>query len=87
MVLFQVPTGVIIGPGVELRLGKAAARKIPYTTCDNGRCMAALPVDGVLVRDMMAAANAEVVIEAINGQKLQFNIPMKGIDKAYSALQ
>jgi invasion protein IalB len=87
IILLQTPTGVILGPGVELRLGKAAARKIPYRTCDNGRCTATLPVDGALVRDMMGTANAEIAIEAINGQKLQFTIPMKGFDKAYAALQ
>ena len=85
--VLQTPTGVMIGPGVELRLEKAQPRKVPYTACDNGRCTATMTVDSNLVRDMMAAANAEIVIQAVNGSKLQFNIPLKGFDKAYPALR
>ena len=85
--VFQTPTGVMIGPGVELRLEKAQPRKVPFTACDNGQCSATMPIDSSLVGDMMAAKNAEVVIQATNGSNLQFNLPLKGFDKAYAALR
>ena len=84
--VLQVPTGVMIGPGVELRLEKAQPRKIAYTACDNSRCTASVSADAALVRDMTAAATAEVTIQATNGNNLRFNVPIKGFDKAYAAL-
>lgn len=84
--VLQTPTGVLIAPGVEVRLGKAAVRKAAYAMCDNGRCTATLPVDAALVRDINAAGEAEVVIHAANGQNVQFKFPLKGFDRAYAEL-
>jgi invasion protein IalB len=84
--VLQTPTGVSIAPGVEVKLGKAAARKVPFTTCDNGRCTATLAMDRNLVRDMTATAEAEIVIYAPNGAGVQFKFPLKGFEKAYAQL-
>jgi invasion protein IalB len=84
--VLQTPTGVSIAPGVELKLGKAAARKVPFTTCDNGHCTATLAMDRDLVRDMTMTAEAEIVIYAPNGSGVQFKFPLKGFEKAYAQL-
>jgi invasion protein IalB len=84
--LLQTPTGVSIAPGVEVKLGKAAPRKVPFTMCDNGRCTATLAMDRNLVRDMTAASEAEVVIYAPNGAGVQFKFALKGFEKAYAQL-
>jgi invasion protein IalB len=86
MSVLQTPTGVSIPAGVDFRLGKAAARKVPFATCESGRCTATLPVDANLVRDASAAADAEVVIHAPNGAGVQFSFPLKGFAKAYAEL-
>jgi hypothetical protein len=36
---------------------------------------------------MIATGEAEVGIEAANGQKLQFKVPMKGFKEAYGVLR
>ena len=84
--VLQTPTGVLIAPGAELRLGKAAPRKLAYTMCDNGRCTVTSPVDNTLVRDITAAGEAEVVIQAANGSNVQFKFPLKGFDRAYAEI-
>jgi invasion protein IalB len=84
--VFQVPTGVSIAPGVELRLGRAAVRKIPFVSCEPQRCTASTPVDNNLVRDISAASTADVLIYAPNGAGVKFNFPLKGFDKAYAEL-
>jgi invasion protein IalB len=92
-VILQTPTGVAIAPGVELRFGtesdikagKAAVRHATYTVCEANRCLATLPVDATLLKDMAAAQAAEVGVHSSQGTMVQFNIPMKGFDKAYPA--
>jgi invasion protein IalB len=84
--VMQTPTGVLIGPGVELRVGKSPARKIPFTSCETGRCVASMTMDANLLRDLTTSSTAEAVIQGSQGNTVQFNIQMKGFDKAYAAL-
>jgi len=84
--IMQTPTGVNIPPGVELRVGKVPPRKIPFASCDTGRCIATLPMDTALLREMTTVPNAEAVIQGSQGNTVQFNIQMKGFDKAYAVM-
>lgn len=84
--ILQTPTGVAIPPGVELRVGNAAPRKIPFASCETGRCVAALTMDAALLRELAAAPAAEAVIEGSRGNSVRFTIQMKGFDKAYAVL-
>jgi invasion protein IalB len=84
--VMQTPTGVIITPGVELRIGKSPARKLPFTSCDAGRCVATTLMDNNLLRDIAAAPTAEAIIQGSQGNTVQFNIQLKGFDKAYAVL-
>jgi invasion protein IalB len=82
----QTPTGVYIAPGVELRVGKAPPRKIAFTSCDTGGCVAPLLMDANTLREMVTAPTAEAIIQGTGGNTVQFNVQLKGIDKAYAAL-
>jgi invasion protein IalB len=84
--IMQTPTGVVIPPGVELRVGKFPAQKIPFASCDPGRCIATATVDANLVREMTTSPTAEAVIQGSQGNTVQFNIQMKGFDQAYAVL-
>jgi invasion protein IalB len=84
--ILQTPTGVVIPPGVELRVGKLPPQKIPFESCDPGRCIATAPVDTNLVREMTTSPTAEAAIQGSQGNTVQFNIQMKGFDRAYAAL-
>ena len=83
----QTPTGVSISPGVELQLEKAGKRKLNFDTSDNGRCTASTTKDNTKIREVSAAPSAQVSITAINGSTVQFNLPIKGFDKAYAQLR
>jgi invasion protein IalB len=78
--------GVLIAPGVALRLGKTE-RKLPFTSCFPTHCAASMPVDGKFVKDIGAASEAEVVIQAPNGRAVKFKFPIQGFAKAYAALR
>jgi invasion protein IalB len=81
----QTLPGVLIAPGIELKLGKAGSRKLPFVSCEPNRCTATLPADEGFVKDASAAETAEAVVYGTNGRGVQFGIPLKGIDKAFAA--
>ena len=85
--LLQTPTGVSIPSGVELQPEKAGKRKLSYESCEPARCTSTLPIDAALLRELSTAPTAQVVIFAVNGQSVQFNIPIKGFDKASAHLR
>jgi invasion protein IalB len=87
MAVLQTPTGVVIAPGIELKIGKLAPQKIPFASCEPGRCIATLPVDSNLLREMTTSPSAEATIQGSQGNTVQFNIQMKGFDRAYAALK
>ncbi len=84
--IMQTPTGVNIPPGIELRVGKVPPHKIPFASCDTGRCVATSPMDANLLKEMTTVPTAEAIIQGSQGNTVQFNIQMKGFDKAYAAL-
>lgn len=82
----QTPTGVAIAPGVEIELDKKAKRKLAFESCEAGHCIAKSAMDNAFIQDLSAAQSAQIAIHATNGQTLQFDIPVKGFDKAYAQL-
>jgi invasion protein IalB len=71
---------------VELRVGKLPSQKIPFASCDPGRCIATTTLDANLLREMTTSPTAEAVIQSSQGNAVQFNIQMKGFDRAYAVL-
>jgi len=84
--VMQTPTGVVIPLGVELRVGKLPSQKIPFASCDTGRCIATTTLDANLLREMTISPTAEAVIQGSQGNTVQFNIQLKGFDRAYAIL-
>jgi invasion protein IalB len=82
----QTPTGVAITPGVELRIAKTSFRKIPFIACDTSGCLASSPVDASMMRDMTASPTIEAVIQGRQGNIVEYNIEMKGFEKAMAVL-
>ena len=87
VMMIQTPTGVLIAPGVELKLDKAAKRTIPFESCDTGSCTTSQVIDNNLMRDMSAATSVQVTVQAVNGNAINFNFPVKGTDKALTHLR
>jgi invasion protein IalB len=85
--VIQTPTGVTIAPGVELKVGKLPVQKIPFASCEPGRCVATMTVDTNLAKEMSTSPTAEAIIQGSQGNTVQFNIQLKGFDRAYMALK
>ena len=84
--VFSVPSGVLIQPGVEVKIGDKETRKLVYSLCQPDHCESILPLDDVMVKGLSAASTAEVTIIAVNGASAKFTINMKGFAQAIADL-
>lgn len=85
--VLRFPSGVLIAPGVELKLTPKDVRKIPFTACEPSRCEAAIVMDDAFVRDGAAAQTAEATIYASDGRGVKFTINMKGFQQALANIR
>ncbi|MFT0891704.1 invasion associated locus B family protein [Pseudochelatococcus sp. G4_1912] len=76
--VMQTPTGVQLAPGVILKVGKGADRKLTYATCSPRQCDATAPFDAAFLKDVNAAEEATAVITLIDGRAAEFKFPLKG---------
>jgi invasion protein IalB len=86
----QIDVGVLIAKGVMLKLGDGRPRQINYVDCNPQRCEATMPMDDVVIREMIAAANgpATITFWKTDGSDITMNIQsIKGIDKAIAAVR
>ena len=84
--VMQTPTGVQIPKGVELKLGNGPVRTLPFTACGPQQCEASMALDDAMVRDAMASSEVVITIFAVDGRGVNFNVPIKGIDKVFAAM-
>jgi invasion protein IalB len=85
--IFQVPTGVLVQPAVEVKMLAKDVRKVPYTLCNQVKCEAAIAMDDSFVKDLTFASTADVAIQAADGRTLTFNINTKGFDKVLAEIR
>jgi invasion protein IalB len=84
----QIPTGVLIQKGVELKIGNGKAHVMNYNACTTQNCEASVTMDDAFNKELIAGQSAPVTatIYAVNGQAVNFNFPIKGIDKAIGSI-
>ncbi|WP_342362962.1 invasion associated locus B family protein [Terrarubrum flagellatum] len=85
--VLRFPPGLLLAPGVELKLSGKEPRKLPFTTCEPNRCDAATLMDDALIREIAATEQAEATIYASDGRGLKFTIQPKGFQQALAALR
>jgi invasion protein IalB len=86
----QVDIGVLVGKGVELKLGDGKPRKINIVACNPRLCESTMPLDDATIKEAIAAANgaAAITFWKADGTAFTINIAsIKGIDKAIAALR
>jgi invasion protein IalB len=82
----QTPTGVLITPGIDLKIGRAV-KKVAFTRCDAQRCESTFPLDDGASKDLAAADVVELSIRGGQNNPVTFNIPVKGYERALQALR
>ncbi|MFD2248755.1 invasion protein IalB [Pseudochelatococcus lubricantis] len=76
--VIQTPTGVQIGAGVALKVGKAAERKLAYAACSPRQCDATTSADAGFLKDVTASDEATATITLIDGRTAEFKFSLKG---------
>lgn len=84
--LLETPTGVQLSSGIEIKLGNAPARRIPYLNCLPARCTAVTAMDAAFVKDMIATNQANIKITVANGKNLDLGVPLVGFSEALAAV-
>ncbi len=79
-----VRSAILVGNGVELKFGNAAARRLNYVSCGPQQCVAEGPIDDAFVREALANSKATITVYTPAGA-VPYDLEIKGIDKAISA--
>ena len=84
----QIPTGVLVQKGVELKVGNGKVHTLSYNACTAQNCEASITMDDAFNKELIAGQTAEVTatIYAVSGQAINFKFPIKGIDKAIGSI-
>ena len=85
--VMHVPTGVLIDPGIQLKIGKSAPRKINFHACAQMECTAEFPINEKLVKEIAANASVEASIVAVSGATVNFQIRPNRIDMVFEQIQ
>jgi invasion protein IalB len=84
--VLSLPSGVLIQPGVEIKIGDKETRKLVYSLCAPDHCETVLPLDEVMVKGLSAASTTDVTIYLVNGASAKFTVNMKGFAQALADL-
>jgi invasion protein IalB len=83
--IFTVPLGLALQPGMGLILGKDPVRTFGYRTCNNVGCIAVLPLDDKTVTAMNTAPDGKVLFAGLDGKPIAVPLSLKGYADAAHA--
>jgi invasion protein IalB len=75
---------ILVGNGVELKFGNAAARRLNYVSCGPQQCAAEAAIDDAFVKEALANSQATITVYSAAGT-VPYELNIKGIDKAISS--
>lgn len=78
----SVPSGVMIAPGVQVKIGEKEPRTYSFLLCQPDHCEALMPLDESVTKALLAASSAEFTVIAVNGSPVKFNAGLKGIEES-----
>lgn len=81
-----VPYNVLLPPGVGFKLDDGAAKTYPYTTCDQGGCVASVALETSYYRSLVHASKISVVVTTLSGKAVNVALSSKGLSAAAGAM-
>ena len=82
----STPSGVLIVPGVKMKVGDRDEKALSYSLCQPDHREAVAPLDELVIKLLTSAGTAEFTIIAVNGNGLKFTANLKGIEEALSSV-
>jgi invasion protein IalB len=78
----SIPPGILIDPGVGVKVGANEGRKFNYSLCQPDHCEAVIPLDDALAKQLAASPTAEASVVAANGSTVKFAVNLTGFEQA-----
>ncbi|RJS95230.1 invasion associated locus B family protein [Salinisphaera sp. Q1T1-3] len=84
--IFILPLGTRLAPGVQLSVDGDQARRFPFQICLEQGCRADFPVNGSLLNKMKNGRSAQVTIVGPKGDQINLKISLSGFTDANNAI-
>jgi invasion protein IalB len=85
--VLTTPTSINLTNGLELKIGKGAARKLSFWSCDANSCEAVMPLDEGVLKEARTGDDASATITMRDGRTVRFSIINKGFERAVAAVR
>lgn len=83
----EVPSGVMIAPGVGIQFDKGPTHRLNITKCEPKTCTAGAVMDDVFLQAARAAKSANITLTASIGRPFTFKIPVSGFGQMLNDIQ
>jgi invasion protein IalB len=80
-----VPLGVLLEPGVGMKLGADDMKVYQYKTCTQSGCIAVIPVNDDMLKTIKNAQVAELAVVGRDGKAVPLPFSIKGFTDAYDS--
>jgi invasion protein IalB len=78
----SIPPGILISPGVVIKVGAKEGVKFSYSLCQPDHCEAIVPLDEALQKELASSPTAEVSVVAVTGSTVKFTVNLAGFEQA-----
>jgi invasion protein IalB len=80
-----VPLGVLLEPGIGLKIGDAQVQVFQYKTCTEEGCLTVIPVDKAMEKQIATAQDAGIAVAGRDGKAVELPFSTKGFADARRA--
>jgi len=86
-VLLTVPMGVFLPVGIEVKVDEGEGVRLAYQVCNQGGCVAALPLDEPRLAQFKAGQRANVTFQDGRRQPVTVPVSLSGFTAGFTALR
>jgi invasion protein IalB len=81
-IVFTMPLGVLLPPGMAIAFGSDPAKVVPYSSCNTGGCLAEVTMDAKLQASFDAGKDGKLQIYGTEGKEVSIPLSLKGFKDA-----
>lgn len=85
--VFDAPTGVLIAPGVALKVDDKDAGVASFRACGPRGCEASAVIDQNLINTLASGKVLAITVQSVRGKGLTMQFQLDGFTKAYAAFK
>lgn len=85
--MIQVPVGIYLPAGVNIRIGDKPPIEAQIQMCDASGCYVGATLDKKTLADMKAGDTLTIGLQSIQKQALNIEVPLKGFTKGYNLIK